>query len=164
MKGSIFGLVLTITFFGCSREIDCKDPPIVCAFISFPQNSLDTIVYRKYVVGTNFQNLIDTVYITQQQIRLLQQRTDTTNVILNDPDLNPKPGFDWQIFVPAVNRTISISDISKIDKTTKCAVMQMPVKCLCYDEIMTLKVDNQPGVLQKGVRNTDPGIYTLFIR
>ncbi len=158
MRKDTLTLVLLITCFSCSRNIDCTDPPILTSFISFSQNSLDTLVFRKFVKGTNFQTLVDTVYITQQYVRLIEQRGDTSNVILHNPELYPKPGFDWQIFVPEINRTISITDITKSDKTTKCAAMQMPVNCLCYDEILTLKVDNQLGVLQ-----TNPG-YNLIIR
>ena len=153
-----FTLLLLISLSNCSREIDCIDPPLITSFISFPQNSLDTLIFRRFERGSNFQTQVDSVYLTQVHIRLIEERGDTSKLILLDPDLYPKPGFDLQIFVPAVNRTISITEITKRDKTRNCATMQMPVNCQCYDEILTLKTDNQRGVLE-----TNAG-YNLILR
>lgn len=68
-----------------------------------------------------------------------------------------KPGFDWQIFIPATNRTISISDIIKEkDRTEKCAAMS--TRCFCHNKIRSNKLDNQNGNF-----SSNPAVV-LFIR
>lgn len=151
-------ITIIILISSCSRTIDCIDPPIYISFISFPPNTLNSIVIRKFDKGSNFQNLIDTLQVTTTNGSIIN-RGDTSDLSLGNPNNYPQPGFDWQIFIPAINRTVSITEINKRDKTSKCAVMQMPVNCFCNNEILNLKVDNQTGVLK-----TYHGSYNLFIR
>lgn len=155
MKRILIISTLIIGLSSCSRDIDCIDPPIYLSFISLSQNALDTFVIRKFTKDDNFQNLIDTLQVMSSNGGIIN-RGDTSDVSLGNPNNYPKPGFDWQIFMPAINRTISITDINKRDKTGKCAAMQ--TNCFCDDEILSLKVDNQIGVLQTNRSNN------LFIR
>jgi hypothetical protein len=157
MKKTFF-IVLPILFLlSCGRTVDCTDPPISLSFISFSPNALSNIIIRKFNKGSNFQSLVDTIQITAANAGIIN-RGDTSLLNLYDPDQYPKPGFDWQIFIPAINRTIMITDIEKRDKTGKCATMQMPVNCGCYNEILNLKVDNQAGEW------VSQPVYQLYIR
>jgi len=145
MKRILVISTLIIGFLGCSREIECTDPPIYFSFISIPQNALDTLVLRKFKKDANFQELVDTLQITSANGGIINYG-DTSRVSLDDPYNYPIPGFDWQIFIPAINRTVSITDINMRTKTGKCAAMS--TDCFCNNEILGLKVDNQAGVLQ----------------
>lgn len=155
MKRILFISILIISLTSCSRSIECMDPPIYLSFISLPQNALDTFVIRKFTRNDNFQNLLDTLQVTSR-IGYIANHGDTLDVNLGSPYHYPKPGFDWQIFIPAINRTVTITDINKRDKTGKCSPFQ--IGCGCDDEILSLKVNNQTGVLQTKYR------YNLFIR
>lgn len=156
MKRILIITILITCLLSCSRSIDCTDPSIPFAFISFPQDALDTLVIRKFTESSNFQTLIDTIQVLSSSGSIIKQG-DTSHVDLGHPDKYLKPGFDWQIFIPSINRTISISDINKKDKTGNCAAMQ--TDCFCNDEILSIKVDNQTRVLQ-----TIYSTYYLFIR
>src|SRR5687768_12065251 len=136
MKKMLFINILIISLSSCSRSIDCIDPPIYISFVSFPPNSLDWIVIRKFDKGNNFQNLIDTLQVTAV-VGSIIKRGDTSDLSLNNPNYYPKPGFDWQIFLPTINRTVFVTDINKRDKTGKCGAMQ--TDCFCDNEIMNLK-------------------------
>ncbi len=155
MKKALFLITITIVFSSCSRSIDCIDPPIYISFISFPPNSLEKIVIKKFGKDNNFQNLIDTLQVTTGVGSIIKSG-DTSHLSLGNPKNYPKPGFDWQIFIPSINRTISISDINKVDKTGKCAAMQKD--CFCDNEILGLRVNNQAAILQ------NYPAYTLFIK
>lgn len=156
MKRILVRITIIILILSCSRTIDCIDPPIYISFISFPPNTLNNIVIKKFDKGSNFQNLIDTLQVTNTNGSIIN-RGDTSVLSLGNPNNYPQPGFDWQIFIPAINRTVSITDINKRDKTGKCAAMQS--NCFCNDEILNLKIDNQTGVLK-----TNHGSFNLFIR
>jgi hypothetical protein len=152
MKKILLLIIFIITLLSCSREIECQDPPINLSFIAIPQTALDTIVLRKFTKDDLFRNLVDSLKVKTY----ITNRGDTSIVSLGDPFYYVTPGFDWQIFLPAINRTVALTEINKRDKTGKCAAMT--TDCFCDDEILGLKVDNQPGVLQ-----TYP-VYMLVIR
>jgi len=141
-----------LTLLSCSREIECQDPPINLSFIAIPQTALDTIVLRKFTKDDNFRYKVDSLKVKT----FITNRGDTSIVSLGDPFYYVTAGYDWQIFLPAINRTIALTEINKLDKTGKCAALS--TDCFCNDEILGIKVDNQPGVLQ-----TYP-VYRLVIR
>lgn len=142
MKKILLLPILILTLLSCSREIECQDPPINLSFIAIPQTALDTLVLRKFTKDDNFRNRVDSLKVKTY----INSRGDTSIVSLGDPFYYVTAGFDWQIFLPAINRTIALTEINKRDKTGKCAAMS--TDCFCDDEILGVKVDNQPGVLQ----------------
>lgn len=150
-------LFLLLGMLSCGKKIDCTDPPINISFISFTQAELDTIVVRKFHKDNSFQNLIDTFLIPSTRGSIVA-RGDTSHMSLYHPNNYLEPEFDWQIFIPAINRTVSITNILKENRSEKCAGF---TECSCYNEIKSIRVDNQNGTFQ-----TFPGFtaYTLFIR
>jgi hypothetical protein len=155
MKKNLFIIILIVILQGCSRDIECSDPPINISFISFTANTLHNIIIRKFDKDSHFQSLVDTLQVSAANGNI-SNRGDTSDLSLYNPNYHLKAAFDWQIFIPGINRTISITDINKLDKNGKCAAMQ--TNCFCDDEVLGLKVDNRAGVL-----TTDYG-YRLFIR
>ena len=156
MKSIILLVSAIIGLIGCQREIECRDPDTDLSFISFPQSTLDTIILRKFPKGANFQNQIDTsIYSSNNSF--YNFRGDTSDLSLRNAQNILKFEFDWQIFLPAINRTILITDIKKIDKTIKCGSLSR--NCFCNDEVESLKVDNQIGNVQ-----TFPDVNRLYIR
>ena len=155
MKKLLVSLILIIALKSCTKKVDCTDPPIEISFISFSLNELNLLILRKFTADNNFQNLIDTLRVNSGNASIII-RGDTTHISLYDPNNSLKPGFDWQLFIPAVNRTVAITNIIKNNKTGKCGALAR--ECFCYNVISSLKVDNQNGVLQ-----TYPG-HVLFIR
>ncbi|MGZ3778356.1 MAG: hypothetical protein ACXVIY_06975 [Mucilaginibacter sp.] len=83
------------------------------AFIGFAPADIDTIVLRAYTRGDNFQHLVDTVVIVNQNAIIYTTSHDTTIVDANSSNPNHfvNPNFDWKIYIPAKNKTISISNI-----------------------------------------------------
>ncbi len=155
MKKILILASLIIILSSCDREIECGDPPINLNFIGFSQSSLDTIVIRKFSKESNFQNQIDSIQATSRNSTIVNT-SDTASLNLGDIYRNPRFGFDWQIFIPSINRTIYLTEITKQEKTGSCS--SFASDCFCEDEITGLKVDNQLGILQ------DSYYYRLFIR
>jgi len=126
----------------CTKEYECGDPPIYPAFIGFSAADIDTFVVRKYQPNTNYQNLVDTFVIKYSDY--YRTSNDTTKVILYlKGDQGIKPGFDWQVFIPAVQKTVFVSDIRGNKKTTECGALAAPSNCGCANDLFSAKQDNQ---------------------
>lgn len=117
------------------------DPPINFAFIAFPLEDIDTLVLKKFSPDNSFQNLLDTISLFNNVNSSLISFGDTTHINGLDPYRNITPGFDWQIYIPARNQTINISEIIKEKRTEKCAALS--TQCYCYNKIISIKIDNQ---------------------
>lgn len=141
MKNILFAFILDLISGSCSKKIDCIDPPIEFAFISYSSNDIDTLVIRKFSPNNNFQVLIDTVNVFNNINAHTVIFNDTIYYTLNNPNNQIKPDFDWQIYIPATNRTIEIANILKDDKTGKCGALAR--ECFCYNNIQSIKIDNQ---------------------
>jgi hypothetical protein len=105
-------LILSVSLMGCP-EHTCKPDYINPAFIGFTPADIDTIVFRAYKRDDNFQHLIDTVIVIDSYSGIYTRMHDTTIVDVNSSDPNHfiNPNFDWQIYIPAKHRTVSISNI-----------------------------------------------------
>jgi hypothetical protein len=109
-------LLLYVSVFACMSGCrhSCTNAFLLPAFIGFSQNDLDTIVVRSYQPNDNYQHLLDTFLIVKNVSCFAFTFHDTTIldfVNFNTTTENIASGSDWQIYIPARNRTISISDI-----------------------------------------------------
>jgi hypothetical protein len=104
-------LVSFLCLIGCRHT--CMDNHITPVFIGFSPADIDTFIIRQYKPNDNFLHLIDTVTISTSSIGIYTTTNDTITVFVNTafPKSYINPGFDWQIYIPAKNRIISISNI-----------------------------------------------------
>lgn len=112
IKKIILLLILSACLMGCP-EHTCQPNYINPAFIGFAPADIDTVILRSYKRGDTFQHLVDTIVITNQYSKIYTMSHDTTFVDINssDPSHFINPDFDWQIYIPAKRRTVSISNI-----------------------------------------------------
>jgi hypothetical protein len=136
-KASLF-LFILLSIYGCNKDVPCGDANVQMIFTSFPLSDLDTIVLRKYKLADNYQHLVDTINIFYDS-SLYRQSNDTTFVSLADPMKGIKVHYDWQISIPAINRTVFISDITSEQGTIKCSNVLEPLGCFCTNKIYSLK-------------------------
>lgn len=143
MKSYYFGLIFILVFASCKQEHDCIDMQIGTAFIGFKASDLDTIVLRKYEAGSNFTNLIDTLILVSGNNTIHIVNNDTTRVLVSEVNNSSgvKFGNDWQIYVPAQNRTIHVSQIIREKKTIKCGGGMDKQGCACNNPILSFKQD-----------------------
>ncbi|HMK26003.1 MAG TPA: hypothetical protein VK483_08245 [Chitinophagaceae bacterium] len=163
MKTKIGIAVLSIVFVfaSCTKEYDCTDLQIRPAFIAFSPSDIDTFVLRKFKPADNFQNLIDTFMVTYGFSANYQTSNDTTTVFVTDGKNGIKAGYDWQIFIPAKNKTVFVSDIVSEKKTEKrgYGIFSLDPAPGCTNNIFSVKKDNQ----LINFLNPAEG-YSLFIR
>ena len=142
-KLSLITVVIIVVLSSCGPNM-CRDQYITPVFIGFELSDLDTIVVRQYEKGSNFHQLIDTALVTSDTTFLKSKATvnDTTFVLLNYISGREKyifPDHDWQIYLPATNLTVSISNIvsPKTEGYSKPLVCTNPINSFIQDSIKT---------------------------
>lgn len=162
IKIMIIVFSLVIVFVSCTKEYDCTDLQIQPAFINFSPSDIDTFVLRKFKSSDNYQNLIDTFIVKYGYYGNYQTSNDTTTVFVTDGKNGIKAGFDWQIFIPAKNKTVLVSDIISEKKTGKrgYGIFSLDPAPGCTNDIFSVKMDNQ--VIN--FSNPDTAGHYLFIR
>lgn len=154
---------LSIILTCCTKEFDCADPQIQPSFIAFSIPDIDTFILRKYKINDNYQTLLDTFKVVYGYTGHYYTTNDTTSVFVIDGENGIKVGFDWQIFIPAKNKIIYVSDILSEKKTGKCnrGIFSLdPFGCTCINRVFSLKKDNQ----LISFPNSDTAINTIYIR
>jgi hypothetical protein len=106
--------MIFIFLVGCERP--CRKNHIDSAFIGFSIADIDTIILRAYQPNGNFNRLVDTVFVHNLYATIYTTTNDTTIVYVNDSNLDNwvSSGFDWQIYIPAKNKAVSISNIETV--------------------------------------------------
>jgi hypothetical protein len=152
---------LLLTSCGKDHECDCLDVPIQTSFIGYPMSDIDTFVIRKFKAADNYQTLLDSIKVGYGGVGAYNNLHDTTNVTLYHGNVITA-GYDWQIFIPAVNKTILLTDIEaeKNTGTYRTGIFSMDKKgCNCWNRVFSAKINNQPFTFQ----STD-GNYFIYIR
>jgi len=92
------------------------------AFVGFDSTDIDTIVLRQYQPNTAFKNPIDTFLITRNNgLYIFTTIKDTTIIYRNSSDdsAHITNGYDWDVYIPAKNKTTYILNIARIPGTGK---------------------------------------------
>lgn len=155
---------MSIIFFSsCKRTRPCSNAYITPVFVGFAIADLDTIVVREYVKGDNFQHVLDTALIPYDPNVLSSYTShDSTIVELNFITGEEKyifPDHDWQIYIPAQNLTISISNIISIQTEVSC------FRCRCENSINSFVQNGQQAIPQvKPIKNFGNKYVTYIVR
>jgi len=160
---SICILFLSFIIAGCTQEFECADPQIQPAFIGFSSPDIDTFVIRKFKANGNYQTLLDTSMFIYGYSGPYYTSNDTTSVWVSNEENGIKAGFDWQIFIPAKNKTVFISDINSEKTTGTCrtGIFSMDkFGCHCRNKVFSAKENNQ--VIH--FSNSDTGRIVIYIR
>jgi hypothetical protein len=137
IKRLTYLLVLAILLSGCIIKHPCVNGPMDMAFIGFSPADIDTIIVRTYKVNDNYAHLIDTLVIRDHATGIYTVGHDTTVVFINDGMHGwLTADYDWQIYIPAKKRTISLSNITTepIDGRGR----------VCFNPVTSFKLDGLP--------------------
>ena len=153
----------TLTFISCTSEYDCADLQLQPAFIGFSTSEIDTLFLKKFRANDNYQHLIDSFIVSYGYSGKYETSNDTTIVVVTDGKNGIKVDYDWQIFIPALSKTVFVSAIISENKTGKCGagIFSMDKNgCYCTNEIYSAKIDNQAITFS----NSNNGSHQIFIR
>jgi hypothetical protein len=154
-----------VLFYGCTTQQPCFNSPVQPAFIGFSANETYTFILRRFGVNSNFNLAIDSFKIYENYYNKYQVTNDTTTVFVQaGVDSIPlftgqiQVGYDWQIYIPSVNKTVSISNITDVKKTIKCnsgfPLADDKAVCKCENPIVSMSIN--------GLNYTFPDTTTIF--
>jgi hypothetical protein len=140
-KGIIVLILLALTT-GCKYK--CHDRNISTAFIGFPVEKIDTILFKRFEKNSNFSTLIDSYYVTNSELNgglgtgKYTTSNDTTIVFVDDnyPDCGMIPGYDFEVFIPATGKIISISNIVSLQTEGGSSRCGNPIESFMQDGVL----------------------------
>lgn len=157
MKNIALFTFMFLCIYGCAKQFPCSDTNVQMIFTAFKPADLDTIVLRKFKPADNYLHLIDSINIFYDSSVFIRSN-DTTVVFLNGAMQGIKAHYDWQIVIPAINRTVFISDIVSEQSSGTCGGVQA---CGCINKIYSLKIDNV--LMDLSNLNQNFGPYHVYI-
>jgi hypothetical protein len=161
MRKIIVFASLLIIISGCNREYNCSNDTLKLSFIGYTKANVDTLIVKKYAANTNFQQLQDSMVITRDTSGI-SQNNDTISFGVNSPNNIIQFGSDWQVFVPAIYKTVAISNIISPQQQGKCRTGNLDkVACVCYNNIQSLVQDGQ--TISYPARDTSFNGYHVYI-
>ena len=148
MKKSIYFLfIINYIFAGCNTTSDCLNNYLTPVFIGFNFSELDTLIVRKYIKNDNFLHLLDTaIIVTDTASFTYITSNDTTKLDFNTSIRQAKymlPDHDWQIYIPKLNRLLSISNIASPKSHEKCYAGG-DLCPTCFNQIDSFQQNGQP--------------------
>ena len=125
-KFIISALAFCTLLLSCTMRVPCDDGNIKLGFISFSDTATNSFILRQFKKATNFKTLVDTILITQTN-GSYKKFNDSLQV---EYSFNTKHGytsskhgltseFDYEIYLPSLNKTFQISDIDEEYKMQK---------------------------------------------
>jgi hypothetical protein len=140
-------IVLAFLFSNCQTKVGCSEKSIQPTFIGFNPSDIDTFFLWKFNAGDNFRTRIDTFPVFTGQNAVYTSSGDTTSVLITNNQRNIKAGFDWQIYLPSLQRIISIADIQSEKNSMKCGwgIFSMDkFGCDCNNLVLSFNINSTP--------------------
>jgi hypothetical protein len=153
-----------IILASCTRTVPCGNLFVTPAFVGFKLSDLDTLVIREYKKDDGFITPLDTALIVSDSDILSKgSSNDTTVILLNYISGREKyifPDHDWQIYIPAQNMVVSMSDFDSPQKDKKC-FLGGDLCPACSNPINSFLQDGQRVIPQLGKIPYTGGDYYL---
>ena len=137
IQSAIILLLAALLFCSCckTKDANCTDPILQPVFVGYSVTDIDTFIVRMYKANDGFKTLLDTFKISKCSgsdsnvcYSLYPLLSDTISVFIaagyvpasNNPNLycEIRKGYDWSIYIPSVDHSDSISDITTVQTTT----------------------------------------------
>jgi hypothetical protein len=141
MKFPVCLLVLIVILTSCGNTYQCPKQSLITAFVSYADAEIDTIILRRFTLGSNFTQKVDSTLLTSGNRQFIR-RSDTVELFIPDITNRFNDEFDWQIVNPFDQKTVSISEmVFKIEEQKAGGLFSMD-PAACFSPILTYKRDN----------------------
>jgi len=131
----LFLFAFVITLASCHNCVCAPSDGLRLGLITFDSTEVDTIITRKFQKGSNFSQLIDTLQWDRSRVDF-RKYTDTFQMVSWSGDILLRSQYDYQVFIPAANRTFYVSDINEPQRMDECRG-----KVMCVSMIVSARVN-----------------------
>lgn len=124
---------LALSFFSSCKKCPCGPAEgLLPAFIGYTEAQTDTLILRRYANSGNFNQLMDTLLINEPLLNF-KRSNDTLAPTYNSISIPMIEGNDYEIVVPAINKTYRISGIVETKNTMTCNSIFSMDKTYCVN-------------------------------
>ena len=155
MKATLLAIPLIVLFIisSCSKTCFCTDNKLSLGYVAFDGTETDTIILRRYDKNSNFNRLIDTIVITDQNTTF-NNRQDTLTIHANAESTTLRSFYNYILYLPALNRSDSIRGIYEArDREEGSHNMD----CNCINRVLSYQLNRDT------VQVVDPASPFLYI-
>ena len=99
--------------------------------VSFDSTDIDTVIVRKFEKGNSYSHLLDTIQHDQGNF-IFRAQNDT--LLMN---VTLQSDYDYEVFLPSVNRTFRVSEINEPQTEGNCAG-----KVQCVNSVISSKLNS----------------------
>jgi len=103
--------------------------------ISYSASEIDTIIARKFSKGSNFLQQIDTILMDKTNV-MFNAQNDTFQMVSYKGNIPLLSKYDYQVVIPAISRTINITEINEPMLEGDCRGKEA-----CVNFIVSAKLD-----------------------
>ena len=144
-------------FYACGSYNCGEAEGLRISTIGFTAAEIDTIILRKFTKGSGFASKIDTLSVNSSNALFQFPYTtkDTSFMGVLSPDVLLKSKYDYEIYIPAVNKLVSITAISEPQQKMRKGFLST-TKEYCINAIQSFQQDGRMVTPQN---NWQPEIY-----
>lgn len=143
-----------LAFASCSKTCFCTMATLYPAYVAFNPGETDTIILRRYDRNSNFDRLLDTAIITDQNA-VFSFNQDTLSIRSDAEALTLRSFFDYVLYLPTLQRSDSISHIYEPRDTQKGS---SNLECNCINRILSYQLNRDT------VQVVDPASPHVYIK
>ncbi len=104
--------ILLSLLTSCHNCICGPSDGLKLGMISFSASEIDTLITRKFSKGSNFSLQIDSTIMDENNV-MFRAQNDTSQMVSWRGNILLSSKYDYQISIPAVSRTISVTEINE---------------------------------------------------
>lgn len=147
MLRTLVFILIIIFFNSCNHCICGPSDGLRLGMVSFSATEIDTVITKKFVKGSNFSLHIDSTIMDQNNV-MFKAQNDTFQMGSWRGDILLSSKYDYQVFIPAVNRTISITEINEPQLEGDCRG-----KVACGNIIVSVRLNSDltPTTIQDDI-------------
>jgi hypothetical protein len=132
-----FLLLLLSCLIKCGKKCDCNQDHLLLGFLHYSIADVDTIIVKRFAKGSGYSGSFDSTILTAYNSFKIQLG-DSLKFEYEDEGFLLKPSNDWLVEIPAVNRTVTFSDLIEEKKQQRC---KRKKAATCTNNIVSFKLD-----------------------
>jgi hypothetical protein len=138
-------LALIVALASCHNCVCAPSSGLRLGMITFDSTEVDTIITRKFRKGSNFSQLIDSVQWDRSKVDFRKQ-TDTFEMASWSGDILLHSQYDYQVFIPANNKTFNVTEINEPQRMDECRG-----KVMCVNRIVSVTLNTTGTAIQNDI-------------
>lgn len=144
----IAGLACLYAFYSCGSYNCSEAQGLRISTIGLTATEIDTIILRKFIKGSAFTKLVDSIVLTSANtaFQFPYSTPDTSFMGVLDEKILIRSPYDYEIYIPAVNKLTKIAGVDEPQQKIKRGFLSTD-KTGCINSIVSYQQDGQTMTL-----------------